>query len=662
MKYNPLYWKPTILMQKAVDHDYTDDAIEHLDALEAIRKRPGMYIGGVDANGLHHLIWEIIDNSIDEVLAGYATEIVVTLKENHVVSIRDNGRGIPVGWNEKNNMSTVETVLTKNHSGGKFNNNSYKVSGGLHGVGATCVNALSTWLEAIVWRNNKKYQAIFANGGQIVQSLTEIERNHDDNLTGTQISWQPDFSIFDPNEYDYQLIVDRLEQLSYLNPKITFKYFNEVTNEQITWHSEDGIVAWVRDLNQQPERKPIHETILVANANGTVNSRKQTNNHIEMALAWQFTAAINPLLYSFCNNIETRNGGSHVDAFYEGLLKALRVRMVQQKMIKAEADLIKVDVANCLTGIVAIKYAEPSYSGQTKDVLSSSEIKGFIRENTQLWFERFLDENANQTQAILEFVKNERDLRVRNENNKIEIRKSILGNNSFLPAKLAECSTKNVDISELYIVEGDSAGGSAKSGRDREFQAILPLRGKILNTEKSNMNAIDNNEEIKNLIAAIGCNLGEAFNLERLRYNKIIIMTDADVDGSHIRILLLTFFYRFMPELIHHGHVYVAQPPLYRLSYGKENVYVANDHELEAYKTKYPNKKFEISRFKGLGEMSPEQLWSTTMDPAVRVLSQISIDEAAVADQMFQDLMGNDPEKRRDFIKANTNLIKNLDI
>lgn len=661
MKYISLYLKPMILMQK-VSYDYTDDAIEHLDALEAIRKRPGMYIGGVDSNGLHHLIWEIIDNSIDEVLAGYATEIVVRLKHNHEVSIRDNGRGIPVGWNEKNNMSTVETVLTQNHSGGKFNNNSYKVSGGLHGVGATCVNALSTWLEAIVWRNNKKYQAIFANGGQIVQSLTEFERDIDDNVTGTQISWRPDFSIFEPNDYDTYLIINRLEQLSYLNPKITFKYFNEVTGDQLNWYSEDGIVAWVRDLNQNSERKPIHDAIITANADGTVKSRKQKDNHIEITIAWQFTSAINPVLYSFCNNIETRSGGSHVDAFYEALLKSLRVRMVQQKMIKSESDLIKVDVANCLTGIVAIKYAEPSYSGQTKDVLSSSEVKGFIRENVQMWFERFLDENSHQTQAILEFVKNERDLRVRSENSKIEIRKSILGNNSFLPAKLAECSTKDIDISELYIVEGDSAGGSAKSGRDREFQAILPLRGKILNTEKSNMNAIDNNEEIKNLIAAIGCNLGEAFNLERLRYNKIIIMTDADVDGSHIRILLLTFFYRFMPDLIHKGHVYVAQPPLYRLSYGKENIYVANDHELEAYKQKNPNKKFEISRFKGLGEMSPEQLWSTTMDPKSRILLQINIEEAVMADQMFQDLMGNDPEKRRDFIKANTDLIKNLDI
>lgn len=648
-------------MQK-LDHDYTDAAIEHLDALEAIRKRPGMYIGGVGAEGLHHLIWEIIDNSIDEVLAGYATEIVIALKPDHEVCVRDNGRGIPVGWNEKNQMSTVETVLTQNHSGGKFNNQSYKVSGGLHGVGATCVNALSTWLEAVVWRNDKKYQAIFANGGTIVQPLQEIARQPNDNPTGTQISWRPDFSIFDPNEYDTNLITERLTQLSYLNPKIRFQYVNEVTNENLSWYSEDGIVAWVRDLNTQSERKPIHSTIVTVHGAGQVNSRKQVNNHIEIALAWQFTAAINPMLFSFCNNIQTRNGGSHVEAFYEGLLKSLRPRMVQHKMLKAEADLIKVDVANCLTAIVAIKYAEPSYSGQTKDVLSSSEIKGFIREHTQVWFDRFLDEHPDQTQAILAFVKNERDLRVRNENNKIEIRKSIMGNNAFLPAKLAECSTKNVAISELYIVEGDSAGGSAKSGRDREFQAILPLRGKILNTEKSNMNAIDHNEEIKNLIAAIGCDLGEAFNLARLRYNKIIIMTDADVDGSHIRILLLTFFYRFMPQLIAHGHVYVAQPPLYRLSYGKESVYVANDQALEAYKAKHPNKKFELSRFKGLGEMSPEQLWSTTMDPTVRVLSQISVAQAAIADQMFQDLMGNDPEKRRNFIKANTDLIKNLDI
>lgn len=646
---------------KATDHHYNDDAISYLEPLEAIRKRPGMYIGSTDSNGLHHLVWEIIDNAVDEGLSGYADEIIITLQKDHVVSVKDNGRGIPTGINQKTKISNVETVLTKTHAGGKFNNHTYKISGGLHGVGATCVNALSSWLETIVWRDGKQYKALFVNGGNTKEKLHVINDNIG-TITGTKITWQPDFTILDRVDYDLEKISERLERLSYLNKGITFTLVDQVHNNQKTWFNDLGIKKWVQDLNSHQSSLPFHQTIVVGRKKGKIANKLGEKTAIEIDFAFQYVWNNVAKVFSFCNTIYTNQGGSHEDSFKDGLLKVLRQRLLAEKLIKNPTDLVKTDVINPLTAIVALKYGDPIYEGQIKGKLANNEIRTFIREGVESIFNRFLDEHNEERKLIFERVKREQEERLRLENYKKIERKNFITAFSSLPGKLADCSTKNGEISELYIVEGDSAGGSAKTGREREFQAILPLRGKVLNTERVEINRVKENGEIKNLILAIGCSFGDSLDLTKLRYNKVIIMTDADVDGAHIRVLLLTFFYRYMKPLIINGHLYVAQPPLYKILNGKKNDYVADDKALAVYQQTHLNQKIEISRFKGLGEMSPEQLWETTMNPQNRLLKQITIEDGILADKTFHQLMGDDPHQREIFITNNSQKTQNLDI
>ncbi|MDQ0513806.1 DNA gyrase subunit B [Mycoplasmoides fastidiosum] len=640
--------------------NYNDDSIDVLEGLEPVRMRPGMYIGSTDVVGLHQMVWEIIDNSVDEAVGGFANEITVTLKPDRFVSVEDNGRGIPVGIKKEFNISTLEVVLTKLHAGGKFNNDSYKVSGGTHGVGASCVTALSTWLEANVYRDGNHYQAVFVDGGN-TQQPTKIINQNIGLKTGTKISWRADYSIIEDNEYNPEWIKEKLKRLAYLNKGVKFNFIDENNEENKSWLYEKGIVDWVKELNQS--RNPVEKLIISGEKEGQILNRKEEKVNIKVNIAFQYVNMIDePIIYCFSNNIFNDNGGTHDDGFKNGLLKVLRKFMLEEKLIKERADLVKADVFIPLTAIVALYYATPMYQGQTKNRLISPEVSKFVQDVTEEVFERFLNENPADKKVILNRVKEQRESRLRYENFKSVERKNLLNSFASLPGKLADCATKDPEISELYIVEGDSAGGSAKNGREREFQAILPLRGKVLNTERMNVIQTLSNSEIQSLLAAIGCSFKEQFDISKLRYNKIIIMTDADIDGSHIRILLLTFFYRYMRKLIEDGHVYIAQPPLYRVSYVKKNIYLTDDAALEEYKLNNPNANFEVSRFKGLGEMSPEQLWETTMDPSTRTLLRVNVEDAMIADQTFLTLMGNNGEARKEFILKNAKAIKNLDI
>ncbi|AEG72356.1 DNA gyrase, subunit B [Mycoplasma haemofelis Ohio2] len=642
--------------------NYTDSSIKVLEGLEAVRERPGMYIGSTDSKGLHHLIWEVLDNSVDEVLAGHADEVVLTLKPNHVISISDNGRGIPTGINPQTNISNLITVFTILHAGGKFDNNSYKTSGGLHGVGSTCVNALSEFMEITVCRNGEEHFVSFKNGGKIDKEPTLVSQVPAER-TGTKVTWKPDFSIFDKSDYDVELIETRLERLAYLNKGKRFVFDNQISNEVKEFFFKEGISDWVTNLNHS--RKAINDVIFLKE-DGTVKNRRtpDVQNSISISCAFQYTLGDAPIVYSFCNNIYTASGGTHLESFKDGLLSCIRERSLEAKLIKESVDILKSDILAGLTAIVSLNYSNPEYSGQTKEVLSNIEIKSFIREKVEELFGRFLEENTDQCKAILQRVDQERNLRLKVEMARQTDRKLALEGFMSFAGKLADCTTKSVDFSELYVVEGDSAGGSAKSARNREYQAILPIKGKLLNVwKKTNTSSIVENEEIKSLISSIGCAYGDKFDREKLRYNKIIIMTDADVDGSHIRILLLTFIYRFMRPLIEEGHVYIAQPPLYRAFTNKEVVYLFDDKKKDEFMAdKGKSKSWEISRFKGLGEMSPEQLWQTTMNPEERIICKVTVEDMEQVTGIFDDLMGKKVHPRTEFILANYSNIRNLDI
>jgi len=641
------------------------DQVEVLEGLEAVRTRPGMYIGGTNVEGLHHLVWEIVDNSIDEALAGFATQIDVSIDKDNVITVVDNGRGIPTAINEKTGLSSVETVFTVLHAGGKFGGegSGYKVSGGLHGVGSSVVNALSTWLDVTVYRDGKKYFQRFENGGKPVDELKVVEEGFDH--TGTTVSFQADPTIFKgPSKndeeiiiykYDYTTIRDRLQKLAFLNRgiKITLTDNREEPIKHDEFYYEGGITEYVKMLNAN--KTPLFDDIFY------VDGKEQD---IEIEIALQYNNTYNSQIYSFCNNINTSIGGTHEEGFRMALTRVINNYAKEQKLLKDKDEgFIQDDTREGLTAIISIKHPNPQYDGQTKQKLGNQEVRGITSNVFGEAFKRFLMENPKDARIIVDKCIQARDGRIAAKRAKEATRKGVLEGGGGLPGKLADCSSKDPVISELYIVEGNSAGGSAKQGRDSETQAILPLRGKVINVEKSRLDKILQNNEIISMIKALGTGISDEFNIENARYHKIIIMTDADVDGSHIRTLMLTFFYRFMKPLIDEGYLYVAQPPLFKLEQSKKVLYAYSDEELEQLKQTYENPdRVTIQRYKGLGEMNPEQLWETTMNPENRVLLQVTVEDAVEADQVFDILMGDEVGPRRDFIQTNATYVNNLDI
>ncbi len=638
--------------QKIVqEQEYGADQIQVLEGLEAVRKRPGMYIGSTSGKGLHHLVWEIVDNSIDEALAGYCDEINVTIEEDNSITVQDNGRGIPVGIQEKMGRPAVEVIMTVLHAGGKFGGGGYKVSGGLHGVGASVVNALSTHLDVLVHRDGNIYSIKFERGA-VVQELEVVGTT---DKTGTITHFKPDGEIFTETlEYEYDILATRLRELAFLNRgiKITIKD-NRVENKQNEYYYEGGIKSYVEHLNRTKE--VIHDEPIYIEGE---------RDGISVEVALQYNEGYTDSIYSFANNIHTYEGGTHESGFKTGLTRVINDYARKSSLIKEnDTNLSGEDVREGLTAIVSIKHPDPQFEGQTKTKLGNSEVRTITDSLFSNHFEKFLLENPQVAKKIVE--KGLMAARARlaaKKARELTRRKSALEVSS-LPGKLADCSSKDPSISELYIVEGDSAGGSAKQGRDRHFQAILPLRGKILNVEKARLDRILSNNEVRSMITAIGTGIGEDFDIAKARYHKIVIMTDADVDGAHIRTLLLTFFYRYIRKILEAGYVYIAQPPLYKVQQGKKVRYAYDDKELEKIFAELPSQpKPNIQRYKGLGEMNPEQLWETTMDPSNRTMLQVSLEDAIEADETFEMLMGDKVEPRRNFIEANAQYVKNLDI
>lgn len=634
-----------------VEHEYDADQIQVLEGLEAVRKRPGMYIGSTSSKGLHHLVWEIVDNSIDEALAGYCTDIVVAIEENNWIRVEDNGRGIPVNNQEKMGKPAVEVIMTVLHAGGKFGSGGYKVSGGLHGVGASVVNALSVATEVYVKRDGHIHSIKFERG-QTVQELQVIGDSGD---TGTTTRFKADPEIFkETTVYEYDILAKRVRELAYLNRgiRITIKDEREGQEQSETFYYEGGIKSYVEHLNEGKE--PIHESIDI----------RGEKDGISVEIAMQYNSGYASSIFSFANNINTYEGGTHESGFKTALTRVINDYARKSNLVKeSETNFTGEDVREGLTAIVSVKHPDPQFEGQTKTKLGNSEVSSITNSLFSEGFERFLLENPSVARKIVEKGMMASRARVAAKKAREFTRRKSVLEVSSLPGKLADCSSTNPAESEIYIVEGDSAGGSAKSGRDRYFQAILPLRGKILNVEKANLNRILSNAEIRAMITAFGTGIGEEFDLEKARYHKIIIMTDADVDGAHIRTLLLTFFFRFMRPLIEAGYIYAAQPPLYQVKQGKHVEYCYSDAELQEILQRLPSiPKPVVQRYKGLGEMNAEQLWDTTMDPEHRTLLQIELDDAIKADQVFQHLMGDEVEPRRQFIEDNAVYVQNLDI
>lgn len=641
---------------------YTSDSIKVLEGLEAVRTRPGMYIGTTQSEGLHHMIWEIVDNSIDEAMAGHATYVKITLKEDGAVRVEDDGRGIPVGIHEKTKKSGVETVLTVLHAGGKFDNETYKVSGGLHGVGASVVNALSKSFKVWVNKNHKLHYVEFINGGNTVEPLKVINEN-DAKEKGTTIEFIPDFSIMEKNEWDEMKIIARLKQLAYLNRGINIEFYSQKTKREEKWQFKGGLNEYIVDLNKQKE--PLFEAIVYGEEEKEVKRVGDSENswNVKCEVAFQYNMTFANSIHSFCNNINTTEGGTHEEGFKFAITKIINRYALEKKFIKEGDDKInKEDACEGLTAIISIKHPNPQYEGQTKKKLGNSEVRGFVNEIASNIFEKFINENPEEARKIVLKVLQAAEARRKSQEVREATRRKSPFESNSLPGKLADCSNRDASVTELYIVEGDSAGGSAKTGREREFQAILPLKGKIINVEKTKHDKVFANQEVLNVITAIGAGIGDDFNLEKLRYSKIIIMTDADVDGSHIRILLLTFFFRYMLPLIQNGNIYIAQPPLYKLSHGKTVKYAYTESELEQLKETFENSKYNIQRYKGLGEMNPDQLWETTMNPSNRLLLKVNIEDAAIADKTFSLLMGDDVAPRKEFIEKNAKYAKNIDV
>ena len=628
------------------DSNYNENDIQVLEGLEAVRKRPGMYIGTTDVKGLHHLVWEIVDNSIDEALAGYCKNIEIIINKDNSITVKDDGRGIPVGKHPKTGISTVETVYTVLHAGGKFGGGGYKVSGGLHGVGASVVNALSSRVTVTVYKDGKIYECKFANGGKTVQPLTVIGTCAA-NRTGTTVTFKPDSEIFDTEIYDYETLKVRVRELAFLNRGLQLTLRDDRDEEDTQGEKflyEGGISEYVRFLNQN--KTPIHDDII---------HLEGEQDGIFFEVAMQYNNSYNDNIYSFVNNINTHDGGTHEEGVRRALTRVINNYARKTKMLKEKDDgLTQDDVKEGLTMIISCKHPNPQFEGQTKGRLGNSEVRKIADNVFAEGFERFLMEHPTDAKIIVEKAMLASRARSTAKKAREATRKSDLTITNFF-GKLTDCKSKDPTVCELFIVEGDSAGGSAKKGRDSMTQAILPLRGKILNVEKTRLDKALGNEEIKTIITAFGTGIGQDFDLEKLRYHKIIIMTDADVDGSHIRILLLTLFYRYFKPILEQGHVYAAQPPLFRVMHGKTRKYCLDEAE-------NVRNRAEIARMKGLGEMDAEELNETTMDINKRILRKISVDDAILADQIFTKLMGEEVEPRRKFIEENAGFVQNLDI
>ena len=631
----------------AVDGEYGAEQIQVLEGLEAVRKRPGMYIGSTSERGLHHLVYEVVDNSIDEALAGYCTDINVVIHQDNSITVTDNGRGIPVDLHETGKPA-VEVVLTVLHAGGKFGGDGYKVSGGLHGVGVSVVNALSEYMEVEVKRDGKIHAISFKRGVTVspMKVIGETEE------TGTKVHFLPDKEIFSVTEYSYGTLKHRLRELSFLNKEITIHLMDERSGKNESFHFDGGIRSFVQHLNKKKEvlnPEPIY-------FNGT-------KDDIVVEISLQYNDSYQENIYSFVNNINTEEGGTHLAGFKIALTRAANDYAKKNNIIKGnQSNLSGEDIREGITSVISLKIREPQFEGQTKTKLGNSEVRGIVDSIVSEGLNEYFEEHPDITKKILDkAVMAARAREAARKARELTRRKNALEVSS-LPGKLADCSVKDPAHCEIFIVEGDSAGGSAKQGRDRRFQAILPIRGKILNVEKARLDRIYANAEIRTMITAFGSGISDEFDLSKLRYNKIVIMTDADVDGAHIRTLLLTFFYRYMKPLIEHGHVYIAQPPLYQIRKGKKSWYTYSDDELTSKLDEVGRDNAVIQRYKGLGEMNPEQLWDTTMNPEGRTMLQVSMEDAEAADELFTILMGDKVEPRRQFIEEHAKLVRNLDI
>ena len=667
-----------------------------LEGLTPVRERPARYIGSTDSRGLHHLVYEVVDNSIDEALAGYCTLISVTINKDGSILVVDNGRGIPVDTMEKNHKSALEVVLTVLHAGGKFDKESYQVSGGLHGVGVSVVNALSNWLSARVYRNGNIYEMRFSQGKPtspltsrretLAEMITRHEQwfgipvsfrraaphgtgpgdsdeedrqlflvQHGAKMTGTIIHFVPDATIFETTTFDYDILAHRLRELAFLNAGLTIKISDERSGDRAAYCYAGGLVEFVKYLNEGSE---------CLHGNPIDISKKDTENKLELEVAMQYTTAYDEKLFAYVNSVNTREGGTHLEGFRSAITRAINTVAKRNGLIKENSPLTLrgEDVREGLTSVISVKMANPQFEGQTKMRLGNSSVKGIVDSLVYAALTEYFDENPKVLQIIIEKALSAAKAREAARNARDLARRKSSLESSGLPGKLADCSERDPAKSEIYIVEGDSAGGSAKQGRDRKFQAILPLKGKILNVEKAGEHQILKNAEIQTLISAIGTGIGEKFDAERARYHHIVIMTDADVDGAHIRTLLLTFFYRYMLKLIEAGYVYIAQPPLFRIAKGKEEKYVYKEEEMQKVSASLGEKGVSIQRYKGLGEMNAQQLWDTTMDPEFRIFKQVTIEDAMEANEMFKILMGKDVETRKNFIIRHAKEVTNLDI
>ncbi|AAM23327.1 DNA gyrase (topoisomerase II) B subunit [Caldanaerobacter subterraneus subsp. tengcongensis MB4] len=632
----------------AKDETYTASQIQILEGLEAVRKRPGMYIGSTGSRGLHHLVYEVVDNSIDEALAGYCKNIVVTIHKDNSITVEDDGRGIPTDIHPKVGKPAVEVALTMLHAGGKFNNDAYKVSGGLHGVGVSVVNALSERLEVIVKQRGKVFRQVYERG----VPKTPLEVIGETEETGTIITFKPDKEIFEEIVFDYDILAQRLRELAFLNKGINIKLIDERDGKEEVFNYEGGLIAFVKYLNRNKE--VLHEEPIYMEA-------KNTDYEVEVCM--QYNDSYNENIYSFANNIDTKEGGTHLIGFKSALTKVINDYAKKYGMIKdGEKNLQGEDVREGLTAIVSVKLKNPQFEGQTKTRLGNPEMRSIVEGVVTEKLSAYLEENPSVARIIVEkALQAARAREAARKARELTRRKSAL-ENTALPGKLADCSEKDPSKCELFIVEGDSAGGSAKAGRNSRFQAILPLRGKILNVEKARLDKIFSNEEIRSIITALGTGIGEDFDISKLRYHKVIIMTDADVDGSHIRTLLLTFFFRFMKPLIENGHIYIAQPPLYKITKGKKVYYAYSDRELDKILSEIGRENIVVQRYKGLGEMNADQLWETTMDPEKRTMLKVTLEDAIAADEIFTILMGDKVEPRREFIEKYAKTVRNLDI
>ena len=638
-------------IKKAQDA-YNAESIKVLKGLSAVRKRPAMYVGTTGPRGLHHLVYEVVDNAIDEALAGYCKNIVVIIHKDNSITVKDDGRGIPVEEHPTEKKSALEVAMTMLHAGGKFDGKMYKVSGGLHGVGVSVVNALSEWMIVEVGRrkllHRQRYSRGKPQGG--VQKVGKV------NASGTIVTFMPDKEIFDEVKFERDVLSDRFQELAYLTPEVSITFIDErlknADKRKQVFHYEGGVDAFVRQLNKNKD--PLHPKPITFHTTGE-------DVHTDVSL--QYTTGYSENIYSFANNINTTEGGTHLTGFKTAITKAVIDYALKSKLLKAETNLTGEDVREGLTAVISVRLRHPQFEGQTKTKLGNSELQGLVYSLVYDKLRDFLDETPRVSKKIVtKVVSAARSRAAARKARELTRRKTALESGT-LPGKLADCSSQDTEVTELFLVEGNSAGGSAKQGRDRRFQAILPLRGKILNVEKARMDKILHNEEIGTIITALGCGIGDEFDESKLRYGKLIIMTDADIDGAHIRTLLLTFFFRYMKELINAGRVYIANPPLYRISYDKQQRYLFSDDELRTLvATLEEEQKYTLQRYKGLGEMNPEQLWATTMDPERRTLQQISIESAVKADKIFTTLMGDKVEPRRKFIEEHATEVRNLDV